>query len=262
MPSPFPGMDPYLEHPWLWPDVHAGLIIACQELLNRHLRPKYVARVEERVYVEAEDDPARKTFFVPDLRVAKQPRPAKATRKPAAPKIAESVVVTFEPELELRETRIEVQATDTRDVVAVIEILSPSNKLSGAEGRASFLAKRDEVMNSPAHWVEIDLLRAGEVPSYRRRLGPHEYAAFASVVERRPNGRAWPIRLGEPLPVIGIPLRKGDGEAPLDLQGALSAVYDRAALDMSVDYSAPPDPPLPNDLAKWANARLKKKRLR
>ncbi|MCK4452049.1 MAG: DUF4058 family protein [Anaerolineae bacterium] len=26
MPSPFPGMDPYLEYPVRWPDVHHSLI--------------------------------------------------------------------------------------------------------------------------------------------------------------------------------------------------------------------------------------------
>lgn len=262
MPSPFPGMDPYLEDPWLWPDVHAGLIVACQELLNRQLRPKYVARVEARVYIEGEDDPARKEFYIPDLRVAKQKGTKKEARVKVAAGITAPIVVTDEPGLEVRETFLEVLALDTRTVVTVIEILSPSNKLSGAEGRVSYLAKRGEVLESNTHWVEIDLLRAGESLPLRRHLQPHDYLAYVSPVGMRPKGHAWPIRLDEPLPTIGVPLRKPDPEAALNLQEALASVYERAALDLSVDYTAAPTPPLKPDLAKWADKLLKKKHLR
>jgi len=181
MPSPFPGMDPYLEDPWLWPDAHHELISVCRELLNRHLRPNYVARVEERVYLEKDDDPARKELYVvPDIRVAKHPGGRKGMRKPrprGGLAVAEPVPVVFEGDLELREARIEVTATDTRAVVAVIEILSPTNKVRGSEGRESFRKKRQEVLRSPAHWVEIDLLRAGESLAFRDHLEPHEYQA-------------------------------------------------------------------------------------
>ncbi len=262
MPSPFPGMDPYLEAPWLWPDVHAGLIVACQELLNRQLRPKYVARVEARVYVEGEDDPARKEFFIPDLRVAKQKGAANPPRVRVPAGITEPVVVTDDSDLEVREIFLEVIALDSRTVVTVIEVLSPSNKLRGAEGRGNYLKKRSEVMGSDTHWVEIDLLRRGEQLPLRRRLAPHEYLVYVSPAAMRPKGHAWPVRLDEPLPTIGVPLRAPDPDAPLNLQEALETVYERAALDLSVDYAAELTPPLPPPLAKWADKLLKKKRLR
>lgn len=50
MPSPFPGMDPYLEHPDLWPGVHHWLIIEIARLLSPQLRPKYRVAVEVRMY--------------------------------------------------------------------------------------------------------------------------------------------------------------------------------------------------------------------
>ena len=266
MPSPFPGMDPYLENPWLWPDAHHGLITACQELLNRHIRPNYVARVEERVYLERDDDPARKELYVvPDIRVAKRPGGRKAMKKPKARgnlAVAEPVAVIFEGDLELREARIEVITTDTRAVVAVIEILSPTNKVRGSEGRESFQRKRREVLRSTAHWVEIDLLRTGERVSFRDHLDPHEYLAYASPADDRPNGVAWPIRLTEPLPKIGIPLRAPDPDAPLNLQEALSLAYERAAYDMTIDYTNSPTPPLSPDLDTWADTLLKQKGLR
>lgn len=262
MPSPFPGMDPYLEAPWLWPDVHAGLIVACQELLNRQLRPKYVARVESRVYIEGEDDPARKEFFVPDLRVARQKGSAKPARVKVAAGITEPVVVTDDAGLEIRESLLEVVALDSRTVVTVIEVLSPSNKLRGAEGRESYLKKRSEVMGSDTHWVEIDLLRRGEHLSLRRHLAPHDYLVYVSPAAMRPKGHAWPVRLDEPLPTIGVPLRPPDPDAALSLQEALTTVYERAALDLSVDSTAELTPPLPPTLMKWADKLLKKKKLR
>ncbi len=72
MPSPFPGMDPFLEVPELWPDAHHGLITTIQELLNKKIRPRYVARVEERVYMDSEDEPDRFTWM-PDVNVESQP---------------------------------------------------------------------------------------------------------------------------------------------------------------------------------------------
>ena len=264
MPSPFPGMDPYLEDPWLWPDAHHELISVCRELLNRRLRPRYVARVEARVYLERDDDPARKELFVvPDLRVAKRPGGRRSRLTSAGPAVMTAPVpVVYQADLEVRESRIEVTATDTRAVVAVIELASPSNKLRGSEGRESFRDKRLEILRSPAHWVEIDLLRAGDSLPFRDGLGDHEYLAYVSHADRRPDGLAWPIRLADPLPTIGIPLRRPDPDAPLDLQEALTLAYDRAAYDMTIDYKTAAVPPLPPDLAAWADDLLRARHLR
>ena len=68
MPSPFPGMDPYLEEPGLWPDVHHELISETRALLNTILRPKYYVRIEQRVYISDEGDSGR-LVMVPDLRM-------------------------------------------------------------------------------------------------------------------------------------------------------------------------------------------------
>src|SRR5258708_38231074 len=68
MPSPFPGMDAYLENAVIFPNFHLQMISQIQGALNRVLRPKYQACVEERVYISAEDDPGRK-FIIPDVEV-------------------------------------------------------------------------------------------------------------------------------------------------------------------------------------------------
>ncbi|OWK38896.1 hypothetical protein FRUB_01279 [Fimbriiglobus ruber] len=255
MPSPFPGMDPYLEDPGLWADVHLGLICTCRELLNRHLLPKYVGRLQERDYVEYEDDPARVELVVPD-------RKTTGKHQTTPDIVAEPVGVIFENNLERRESWIEVLAVDTRDVVSVIEILSPSNKVKGAAGRESFLQKRREILSSNTHWIEIDLLRTGERQPFDEHIPDHEYVASVVPAGQRPTGLAWPIRLTQRLPVVGIPLRKPDADAPLDLQAALTLAYDRAAYDMTVDYTRPPKVPLSPDLAAWADQLLREKGLR
>ena len=265
MPSPFPGMDPYLEAPHRWPGVHTFLITAYAELLNKRLRPRYVADVEERVYLAPDDDPEDEHERVPDIwierrRAAKGKTEEQPANGPVA--VAEPVVITTLRDDERHERRVEIRATETGKLVAVIELLSPSNKVTGSEGRKSFLAKRREITSSRAHWVEIDLLRLGQPLRVRKQLGPHEYCVHVSPADLRPKGRVWPIRLSQRLPVVGIPLRAPDPDAPLDLQQALEMAYDRGAYDLKLDYTKDPVPPLPSDLAKWANKLLKQKKLR
>jgi uncharacterized protein DUF4058 len=264
MPSPFPGMDPYLEDPHRWPGVHHLLIGAYAELLNKQLRPRYVAEIEERVYLSPEDDPAEELYRVPDIWVERRnggkAKPGKRSGVGAA--LAEPLIVTTLSDLDVREPRVEIRTVGAGELVTVIEVLSPANKVAGAEGRKSFLAKRREITSAPLHWVEIDLLRQGVSLDLRRRLDPHEYFVHVSPVELRPKGRVWPIRLQNPLPAIRIPLRAPDPDTPLDLQQALEMVYDRGAYEVKLDYTRDPVPPLPPDLAKWANKLLKQKKLR
>jgi len=117
-------------------------------------------------------------------------------------------------------------------------------------------------MGSPVNWVEVDLLRSGIPHSVKRRFRKHQYLVYSSPTNLRPTGKPWPIWLHDPLPVVGIPLRKPDPDAPLDLQAALTLAYDRGAYDVTADYTKDPVPPLPADLAKWSNKLLKQKKMR
>ena len=260
MSSPFPGMDPYLEEPGLWPDVHHELISVMREMLNRAVRPKYHVRVEERVYVSDEEDPGREVI-VPDLRVAESGRRTRRSRPGA--KAATATLVAAEPLVlttllddEIHEARLEVVDREQRTVVTVIEILSPTNKVAGSRGRASYLEKRQEVMTSPSHLVEIDLLRAGLPLHTREALPRADYYVHVSRTDLRPKGLVWPITLQQRLPVIAIPLRLEDPEAPLDLQEILNTAYDRAAYDLAIDYGRETVPPLTTDQRRWAEELL------
>jgi hypothetical protein len=251
-------MDPYLEEPGLWPDVHHGLISQIQAELNQRVRPKYHVRVEERVYISDENDPGREVI-IPDLRVADAGHDepgAWAAEETAAGyvAVAEPVVLTTLLDDEIHEPFLEVIDGQERMVVTVIEVLSPTNKVSGSRGRASYLEKRQEVMASPSHLVEIDLLRAGVAIHTRELLPPADYYVHVSRKAKRPKGVVWPILLAQRLPVISIPLRPEDEDVPLDLQNVLNAAYDRAAYDLAIDYRHAPVPPLNEAQQPWAHA--------
>jgi hypothetical protein len=258
-------MDPYLEDPAHWPGVHNLLVGEIMAALNRQLRPRYYADIEERVYISDENDPGRKTI-IPDIRVLptgskKKPAGAKPSKAPPA-LVCEPVVVTTIFEEEIREPFLKVVERDSRQVVTVIEVLSPTNKITGSRGRDQYAEKRADVLQSETNWVEIDLLREGE-PVICRELYPEcEYTVHVSRKTGRPKGVVWPIRLQQRLPVIGIPLKNGDPEAELDLQPLLANLYDRGAYDLKLNYTREPVPPLPPDLAKWSNKLLKQKKLR
>lgn len=258
MPSPFPGMDPYLENPATWPDVHHGLISELQVELNRQVRPKYFVSVEERVYISDETDPAR-AVIVPDLQVARtageRRREAAASQPVGTP---EPLVVTTLIEEEVREAHLEIVDAQLRQVVAVIEVVSPANKVAGSRGRTSYFEKRREVMKSSAHWLEIDLLREGEPVTAAEVLPEGDYFVHLSRVDARPKGFVWPILLRQRLPRIPVPLRSADPEAAADLQALLESVYERSAYDLKIDYRREPKPPLRGEDAAWADELLRK----
>src|SRR5271166_5090242 len=52
MNCPFPGTDPFLEHPVLWESVHARLIVTIADQLQPKLDPRYITSIEERVFIE------------------------------------------------------------------------------------------------------------------------------------------------------------------------------------------------------------------
>src|SRR5437588_5162240 len=186
MPSPFPGMDPYLETSDLWPDVHHELISQIRTALNPLLRPHYLARIKLRVYVSDEDDPGREAI-IPDIRVEKGPKRkgAKKPTRPAALAVAEPIIIPLLIDDEIEEARLEIRHRESKSLVTVIEVLSPTNKIRGSRGRASFMAKRNETLVTDVHWVEIDLLRAGTASVNRKRLREADYRILVSRAYRR-----------------------------------------------------------------------------
>ena len=264
MPSPFPGMDPWLEHPALWPDVHRNLISFCQESLVAAVGPKYYVRGEERVYIAGSS-----SYMEPDVFVAvreRQAAPVYAADVNRSPAAAPQPILfpLTSLENESRDRYLEIRERGTHQVVTVIEILSPANKVKGSARHQQFVRKRAEVLNSETHWIEIDLLRGGS--RWEAAPSGYDYCVALSRVERRsldqPTGEAWMFDLTDPLPAITVPLRSPDPDVALDLQSALNTVYDRAGYAASVDYGQPAEPPLSQAAAAWADGLLREKQLR
>ena len=274
MPSPFPGMDPYLEEPGLWPDVHARLITAVGAALTPKLRPKYLARVEQRTFAFAPNDPAQDLYLVPDLRIVPRLRERPApfdSGGGTAVAVAQGVEVTEEMTAVAKQRYLQVLDVEDREVVTVIEIVSPSNK-NGGSGQRAFEQKREQVQASRTNWMEFDLIRRHRTLYVPHRVGRCDYLCFTDRIvsysglgpEDDDRRRVmFPVGLRDRLPVLPVPLRPDDEPVPLDLQAALDRVYDEAAYDAGIDYAADPPPPeLPDGHAAWLDATLRDAGLR
>jgi len=253
MPSPFPGMDPYLEHPDIWPDVHNRLIAAIGDALGPVLRPRYYVALEERVYIE--EPPEQILAGRPDLTVvARSPGP----ERPSAGSAPVVAVVEVQVPDRVRETYLEVRGVDERDVVTVIEVLSPTNKRSG-EGRRLYLDKRRTVFGTLTSLVEIDLLRSGERMPVGGARPDCDYSILVSRSWRRPSAHLVPFGVRDRVPAFPVPLRREEEEPPVDLGVLLASLYDRAGYDLRVRYDRPAQPPLRPEDAAWANALFPKR---
>jgi hypothetical protein len=255
MPSPFQGMDPYLEcH---WGDVHTSLVTYARDQLNKVLPRDLRARVEERILLGTPDD---ERPVVPDVRILAHATGRKTAGKAGVTTGEPLIVALDEP---LTERFIEIRdASQGHRVVSVIEVVSPSNKRPG-KSQDEYLRKQQELWQGHISLVEIDLLRSGQ------RLLPFPFESLP-VEHQTPYGvcvtRGWklkqvefyPISLREPLPTIRIPLRQSDTDAPLDLQKLIEQCYDNALYADDIDYREAPEPALATDDAEWADALLRR----
>lgn len=259
MPSPFPGMNPYLENPGRWQEVHDRLIVAIANDLGPKLRPKYRASVELRVYSDARDELS--LVGRPDTTVF-QPKPgSELPDSPGSVATIEPVIVEVPIPEEVRERYLEIREVPSGEVVTTLELLSPSNKRSG-RGRAEYEEKRMTILGSRTHLVEIDLIRSFTPLPLRGSVQPSLYRILISRSHQRPQAALYPFGLSDPIPAFPIPLRRDEPEPILDLQTLLHQVYDIAAYDLEIDYTQDPVPTLQGDDAKWADALLKQQVLR
>lgn len=221
MPSPFPGMNPYLEQEDAWHDFHERFSPACSDVLLPQISPKYIITFGKRVFIHD----------VPE-----------SERLPGGPLVDRE-----------RQSFVQILDRETRRVVTVIELLSPSNKYAGAD-RDQHVAKRQQLFHSRVHLVEIDLLRGGpRLPV--EGLPPCDYYVMVSRTEDRPRGALWPIALRDRLPVVPIPLAEEAPPAQLDLQPLLDRIYDAAGYRDYI-YQGAPQPALSTEDAEWARQVL------
>jgi len=256
MPSPFPGMDPFIESQ-RWQDFHTTFITILREMLTPRVRPRYVVEVAQYVYLAREEqDPDR--LVEPDLAIVdtaqtwtSEPAGSGGTALAVQP-----VVHTVLVPQRFRQAYLTIRNREFQEVVTVIEVLSPWNKTPG-DGRTEYLVKRTNVYLTPAHLVELDLLRGGQRLPTREPLAPADYYAFVCRKQRLPKVDVFAWTLQQALPPIPIPLAGDDPDVVLDLQVAFTTTYDRAGYDYALNYRRPVEPPLPPAVAEWAATLLK-----
>ncbi len=142
-----------------------------------------------------------------------------------------------------------------RRLVTVIEFLSPTNKRG--TGRREYLKKRERILTSTTHLLEIDLLRNGKRVPMQEPLPAAANFIFLCRAEKRARTEVWPIRLDQVPPTVPVPLLPPDSDVLLDMQQAFTSVYDLCGFDLAVDYAEPPDVPLPPRWEPWAQSKLR-----
>lgn len=251
MPSPFPGMNPYFEQTAHWLDFHTEFLSALRRLLAPQVGPKYIVQLEEHIYIHDLPPEPRQRLGTADLALAQT---GSSEQREAAIGLLEAPAEVWLPEQEIeRVPFLEVRDRQGRELVTVIERLSPSNKRAG-DDREQYLTKRRELLRSPAHLVEIDLLR-GWNPMPQHRRPECDYSVMVSRAEKRRAADFWPIRLRDRLPSIPIPLRAPDAAAAVDLQEVLHHAYDGPGYEHFI-YKDEPEPSLSATDAAWARQLL------
>ena len=256
MPSPFPGMDPFIESRRIWSDFHLDLAAEIRAHLNARIQPGYYATtVTYATYDVIEVAQSKPRAVSPDVGVWRTnlhgPTPGAVAM--IDPPLAQSAVPL---EVPLRLANVEIREADSDTLVTAIEILPPTNKRPGRE-RQKYLRKRRELLRSEVHVMELDLLRGGERSPLAISVPPASYYMTLARLDYRPYVDVWPIQLAARLPVLPVPLCAPDPDVPLDLGTLVQAVYERGGYATRIDYHQPaPSPPLEPEQQAWVEHLL------
>lgn len=263
MPSPFPGMDPYLEG-YLWPDVHQALATQIRRQITPLVQPRYVARLAITI-IQDETPESEIGIIYPDVEVLK--RHFAETSDPAPKTVsATSTMMTIPltvplPHLTMRMVTVEIHDRAENQLITSIEILSPVNKRE--PGLTQFRQKRERLRAAGVHLLDIDLIRRGERPIRMPAFVDTAVIDTAPYLITLTRAAAetmdvWPVALSSALPIVAVPLRPPDADVPLDLGHALTTIYAEAAYDLSIDYRQLPPPPACDEATlTWMHRLLK-----
>jgi Protein of unknown function (DUF4058) len=251
MPSPLPGMNPYLENAEFWSEFHSRMIVAIADALDDCLSRDYRVAVEKRVYLSEDGDNV--LVGIPDVSVtASQSTTQTAILEP----ITQPLNIEIPIAEEVQERFLEIREVGIGNVITIIELISPKNKCSG-EGRSTYLQKRQKILISisATHLIEIDLLRGGEAFPMNGAV-TSDYRIMISRSYQRPKAQLYAFNLQQIIPNIPIPLRSGEEEPILELQPLLHKVYDRARFELSIDYHKTCTPKLSKQNEAWLRSLI------
>lgn len=248
MPSPFPGMDPYLESSDHWRSFHHNFATEIARQLNPLITPKYFADVEVHTVLEESGISMHYSTYpdtalfeiIPD---APHPNPSHSTTEVVAPVAPMERLIDLSEPFKLR--TVNILDIAERRIVTSIELLSPANKIG--EGLRLYRQKRLRLLCSDINLLELDLIRRGERPGSELQEPPieEEYIVLLSRASGLNTRRAeiWPISLNQTLPEVPIPLLPPDSDVVLDLQSVFAQVYADFSYQFRIDYSQSVPPP-------------------
>lgn len=229
MPSPFPGMDPYLEDPKLWAAFQHHFVASLYQILLPGLVDRYRARVGGRAYV------VELPLFTSVLREHHS------------------------------EEYIEIRDRVDGRLVTLIDVVSPANRTTQT-GRQAYLATRAEGESMRAALVEIDLVTQGTPTLEFARDGLPEYDHAATVTRPVAPGRyeIYTAGVQKRLPKFKLPLAANDRDALLDLQDVFRRAYDVGGFGKQIDYKQelPADVKLSDANRQWTDQMLRQQKFR
>ena len=227
MPSPFPGMDPYLEDEKLWPEFHHALVAALYQALLPNLVDRYRARVGQRHYV------------------------------------VEQALFTSVIRDEHHEEFIEVRQRSDGRLISLLDVVSPANKTLSA-ARGAYLEKRQEAKNAGASLVEIDLILQGTptLDYSREGLPDWDYAVTVTRCTQPDRFEIYTATLQKKLPRFRVPLAADDRDTVLDLQTVFARCYDQGGFAAQIDYQKPAPALTDDDDCRWVHELLVQMKMR
>src|SRR5947209_987281 len=227
MPSPLPGMDPYLEDEALWPSFHRQLVMCLYQALQPGLVDRYTAHITQRHYVVEQ---------APSTSVARG---------------------------EHNEDYIEIRQRSDGRLVTVVDLVSPTNKLTPV-GRSAYLDKRREGKGAGASLVELDLVLQGQptLEYARDGLPDWDYAVTVTRSTQPERYEIYTATLQKRLPRFRLPLAADDRDTVLDLHTAFARCYDQGGFASRIDYCRDPPAPLGEEDRNWLDGVLVARNLR
>jgi hypothetical protein len=227
MPSPFPGMDPFLEEETLWPVFQHQLVTCLYQILLPGLVDRYRARVAQRHYT---------------------------TEQPLFTSIVRE---------EHHEELIEIRQRNDSRIITLVDVVSPANKTTDS-GRGAYLAKRREGKGSGANLVEIDLVLQGQplLDYSREGLPDWDYAVTVTRAAQPDRFEIYTTTLQKKLPRFRLPLGGDDRDTVVDLHTTFNRAFDQGSFAAKIDYKRDPAVPLNTEDRQWLDDVLKQHKLR
>jgi hypothetical protein len=248
-------MNPYLESPNFWSAFHSRLIVAIADTQAPSLLPKYYIEIETRTYLSTPDDSL--LVGIPDAVIFSPHLQQPATHSPTSTTITpqpKQVLLPI-PE-EVKERYLEVREVATGAVITTIEVLSPKNKIAGV-GRTTYQQKRQAILGSLTHLVEIDLLRGGKPMEATGEGIDTDYRILVSRAEQRPFADLYGFSLRDRIPDFPLPLQLEEPQPIVELQKIVEGIYERGGYDLRIDYQQPsPSPALSPMDAEWLKEKV------